>query len=189
MSSKANKEINAMQTALTALSGLKADEQTRALAWLAQKLGVTSATGILGAANINPPVPPGPVGTGNAGNQIPNVRNFMTQKRPKDFQERVACLAYYLTHHKNTPAFKTREITKMNSDAGQPNLSNPAVFVENSVKCQYLSSAGGGRKQITPRGEAVVEALPDREAVKQALDQHPLAGRKGKGKKKKSKAS
>jgi hypothetical protein len=111
----------------------------------------------------------------------------MTQKKPADFQERIACLAYYLTHHKHTATFKTRDITKMNSDAGQSNLSNPAVFVNNALKCQYLSSAGGGRKQITPRGEAVVGALPHREAVKQALSDHPLAGRRGKTTKKKKK--
>ena len=45
-------------------------------------------------------------------------------------------------------------------------------------------------RQLTPRGEALVNALPDRAAVKQALADHPLSGRKkkGTGKKKSAKA-
>jgi hypothetical protein len=110
----------------------------------------------------------------------------MVQKRPADFQERVACLAYYLTHHMNKPNFKTRDISSTNTLAGQPKLSNAAKFVGNSIRAQYLSPAGKQQHQITARGEAVVEALPDREAVKAVLSDHPLAGRrkKGKGKKK-----
>ena len=75
----------------------------------------------------------------------------------------------------------------MNSDAGQPNLSNAAVFLKNSVAAQYLSSAGKGARQLTPRGEALVNALPDREKVDRALADHPLSGRrkKGKGRRKK----
>jgi hypothetical protein len=188
MSSKADKEISAMDTAHAAISGLKPDEQSRVLAWLAQKLGVAPVAMTPRTPTINPPGSPASVGTGSTSNPIlnQNPRTFMTQKRPSDFQERVACLAYCLTHFKNTPMFKTQDITKMNSEAGQSNLYNSTAFVNNSLRCQYLSSAGGGRKQITPRGEAVVNALPNREAVTQALIDYPLAGgRKKKGKKKK----
>lgn len=195
--SKANKEIRAMEVAYNALSGLDPAEQARVLAWLYQKLQVTPAPG-------TPPLPvtltpAAPAGTGpthqnhSALAGIPgtpaHARAFMTLKKPGDLQERVACLGYYLTSFMNMPAFKTRDITKMNSDAGQPNLSNPAVFVKNSVRAQYLSSAGKGQRQITPRGEALVNALPNRETVVQALAEHPISGRrkKGKGKKKSTK--
>jgi hypothetical protein len=36
----------------------------------------------------------------------------------------------------------------------------------------YLSNAGKGTKQITALGEAVVEALPNREAVAAAIVEH-----------------
>jgi hypothetical protein len=190
---KANKEIRAMEVAHNALSGLEPAEQARVLAWLHQILQVTPAPGMpplqgapsgTGTTQQNPPALAGNAGTPS------HARGFMTQKKPGDLQERVACLAYYLANFMNMPAFKTRDITKMNSDAGQPNLSNAAVFVKNSVRAQFLSSAGKGLRQITPRGEALVNALPNRETVAQALAEHPLSGRrkKRKGKKKTTKA-
>jgi hypothetical protein len=43
---------------------------------------------------------------------------------------------------------------------------------------RYLMAAGGGKKQITNLGEAIVEALPDREAVKQAIAENRPRRRK-----------
>jgi len=185
-------EIKAMDLTYKALVNLNPDEQRRVLAWLPQKLNLIPAE--------RPPIGGGPLAgastasgahtltlKGEPGSRE-HAKAFMSQKKPGDFQERVACLAYYLTHYMNTPTFKTRDITKMNSLAGQPNLSNPAVFVNNSVRSQYLSSAGKGQRQITSRGEAVVDALPDREKVKQAIEDHKHSGRRKKRKGKKSKA-
>jgi hypothetical protein len=96
-----------------------------------------------------------------------NPKQFMSQKRPANNYERVACLAYYLSNHQNKPKFKTADITALNTAAaGQP-LSNASVFVRDAAsKYGYLSAAGGGAKQLTVLGEQVVEALPDREKVK-----------------------
>ena len=196
----ATKETRAMDTTFTALVDLQTDEQERVLAWLAQRLKITAptmGTGGVGAAGTGAGTGAGAAAekasvikiAGTPGTNA-HARSFMTQKKPGDQQERVACLAFYLTVHKDTPAFKTRNITQMNSDAGQANLSNVAQFMKNAVKAQYLSSAGKGMRQLTPRGEALVNALPDRAAVKQALADHPLSGRKkkGTGKKKSAKA-
>ncbi|HVV79311.1 MAG TPA: hypothetical protein VHD59_06820 [Pseudolabrys sp.] len=105
----------------------------------------------------------------------PNVsaKAFMAAKRPNTDMERIACLAYFLLHNRQVQAFKTRELTDLNIEAAQPKLSNPSFAARNAVSKQYLSLAGGGRKQITPIGEALVEALPDREAVKKALESQP----------------
>lgn len=103
---------------------------------------------------------------------------FMAQKRPASDMERITCLAYYLTHYRNISAFKTVELTKLNTDAAQPKLSNPAASARNAVGQDYLSLAGGGRKQITTRGEAMVIALPDRSKVKEALATNPLRRRR-----------
>ncbi|MGH9879487.1 MAG: hypothetical protein ACRD5H_17795 [Nitrososphaerales archaeon] len=196
----ATKETRAMDTTFTALVDLQPDEQERVLAWLAQRLKITAptvGTGGAGAAGTGAGTGAGAEAgmasavkiAGTPGTNA-HARSFMTQKKPGDQQERVACLAFYLTFHKDMSAFKTRDITQMNSDAGQANLSNAAMFLKNSVKVQYLSSAGKGMRQLTPRGEALVNALPDRAAVKQALADHPLSGRKkkGTGKKKSAKA-
>ncbi len=99
----------------------------------------------------------------------PSPKLFMSQKKPASEIERITCLAYYLTHYRNVQAFKTRDLTKLNTEAAQPGFSNPAVFTRNADNAQYLSKAGQGTKQITTLGEALVEALPDREKVKIAI--------------------
>lgn len=113
-------------------------------------------------------------------------KQFMAQKQPKSDIERITCLAYYLTHFKNTPQFKTVDLTHLNTDAAQPKLSNASFAARNAVTNQYLAPAGGGKKQIAPRGEAVVKALPDRTAVAAALKSHPVHGRHRTPKKRKA---
>src|SRR6266404_8451595 len=36
-----------------------------------------------------------------------SVKEFLMQKEPRTDVERVACLAYFLTHYRNTPEFST----------------------------------------------------------------------------------
>ena len=191
----ATKETRAMDTTFKALVDLQTDEQERVLAWLAQRLKISAppaGTGGVGGAGTGAGTGAGAAADKASAIKIAgapgtnaHARSFMTQKKPGDQQERVACLAFYLTFHQDMSAFKTRNITQMNSDAGQANLSNVAQFMKNAVKTQYLSSAGKGMRQLTPRGEALVNALPDQAAVKQALADHPLSGRRKKGKRKK----
>lgn len=114
------------------------------------------------------------------------AKQFMAEKQPKSDMERLTCLAYYLTHNKQVITFKTVELTHLNVEAAQPKLSNASATARNAVDQQYLALAGGGKKQITQRGEALVNALPDRNAVKEALTQHPLHGKKRKTATKKS---
>jgi hypothetical protein len=98
---------------------------------------------------------------------------FMAEKKPSTDIERVTCLAFFLTHHLKTPTFQTRDLSKLNGEAHQPKLSNPTVAVNNASRQRYLTPSGGGKKRITTLGEEVVRALPDREAVKQALASQP----------------
>lgn len=108
----------------------------------------------------------------------PTPRQFLAQKRPDSNYERVACLAFYLTNHGGTPKFKTEHITKLATDAAV-HFSNPALFVKHATNTyHYLAPAGGGQKQITTLGEAVVEALPDREKVKAAIADYKPKRRK-----------
>ncbi len=108
------------------------------------------------------------------------VKQFMAQKQPKSDIERITCLAYYLTHSKQQSQFKTVDLTHLNVEAAQPKLSNPSFTARNAVSQQYLAPAGGGRKQITERGEVLVAALPDRSAVKNALEKYPMHGNRKK---------
>ena len=96
-------------------------------------------------------------------------KNFMIQKQPKTEVERVACLGYYLTHYRDTPYFKTLDVSKLNTEAAQPKLSNPAVSMENATKMGYLVPATKGNKQLSAAGEMFVQKMPDREAAKAAM--------------------
>ena len=114
-----------------------------------------------------------------------SAKEFIVQKQPKNDIERVVCLAYYLTHNENVPQFKTMDLTHLNVKAAQPKLSNPSATARNAATQNFLAPAGGGKKQITPKGEALVTALPDRGAVKRALEQHFIRKkRKGKASRK-----
>jgi hypothetical protein len=103
---------------------------------------------------------------------------FMSAKRPTTDTERVTCLGYFLTHYSETSAFKTKELTKLNTDAAGPKLSNISATARNAVAQGFLAPAGGGRKQMTERGDAVVAALPDRDKVKAALEEHSVRKRR-----------
>ena len=119
----------------------------------------------------------------------PTPKAFMAAKRPISDMEKVACLAYYLTHHQATAAFRTNELSKLNVQAAGAKFSNISATARNAAQSSngYLSSAGGGKKQIAVRGEAVVEALPDRDKVTAALAENPAkkARKKRAAKKKK----
>lgn len=113
-------------------------------------------------------------------------KQFLAQKKPENNYERVACLAYYLTHHRDTPHFKTGNISKLDTESAH-HFTNAALFVQHATTTyHYLSAAGGGMKQITTLGEAVVEAMPDRTKVKAAIEEHKPRGR-GVAKRKKAK--
>jgi len=175
MSSKADKEVEAMQKSLVALGGLEQDEQRRVLAWLANKLNLGNAASPFAGTGVKPTVAASMAIRDSGGNLTPKA--FFVEKRPVTDVERVTCLAYYLTHSRGTAQFKTKELSELNKEAAQPKFSNTAVAVRNATnQNQFLSQAGGGKKQITARGEAMVEALPDQEKVKAALDAIPLRG-------------
>src|SRR4051794_32496429 len=41
-------------------------------------------------------------------------KEFLFQKQPRTDVERIATLAYYLTHYRDTPQFKTLDLSKLN---------------------------------------------------------------------------
>jgi hypothetical protein len=96
-------------------------------------------------------------------------KTFMMQRQPQTDVERVACLAYYLTHYRDAPYFKTLDMSKLNTEAAQPKFSNPTVAMENATKMGYLVPATKGNKQLSAAGEIFVQKLPDREAAKAAM--------------------
>jgi hypothetical protein len=125
----------------------------------------------------------GIVGREPVGNLTP--KQFIAQKRPSTDYERVACLAYYLAHHRNSPEFKSSDIKKLGTEAAMQVSNPPQAVMHASDRYGYLAKAGGGMKQITTLGEEVVKALPDREKVKAAIAEHtPHRRRKRRGRRK-----
>lgn len=93
-------------------------------------------------------------------------KQFMLEKRPRTDVERLACLAYYLTHFRNSPQFKTIDLSKLNTEAAQRKFSNAADTARNAVKTQYFVPAPKkGHRQLSAEGEQIIAALPDRETV------------------------
>ena len=96
-------------------------------------------------------------------------KDFLFQKRPGSDVDRVTCIAYYLTHYRDTPHFKTTEINQLNTEAAQIKLSNASNTVSNAMRRGLLVTAAGGMKQLSALGEKYVEALPDRASAKTLL--------------------
>jgi len=113
----------------------------------------------------------------SAHEEIPSgisIKDFVNLKKPVGFYERIACLGYYLEKVMGMEGFKTFDITQANKDARLHPMSNPTFFVNDaSAKYGFLTPIGSGKKGISAKGEAVVEALPDREKVQQILDENP----------------
>jgi hypothetical protein len=98
-----------------------------------------------------------------------SAKEFLRDKRPSTDVDRVACLAYYLTHYRDTPHFKTLDISTLNTEAAQPKLTNASMAVDNATKAGLLVQALKGAKQLSAAGETYVQHLPDREAARENL--------------------
>jgi hypothetical protein len=108
-----------------------------------------------------------------------SVKDFILEKDPLTEVERLACLAYYLTHYQETPHFKTVDLSRLNTEAAQRKLSNPAVAAGNAMRDGFFVQAPrGGFKQLSAMGERFVQALPNREAAQQVKQK--MTSRRGK---------
>lgn len=119
-------------------------------------------------------------------------KQFCHEKDPRTDIERIVCLAYYLAHYRNQSDFKTLDLSKLNTEAAQLKFSNPTVAIHNAIKRGLITSAGKGAKQISAVGEIFVDALPDREKAKKALERlraRRVTSLRRKAKKRKKKAA
>ena len=97
-----------------------------------------------------------------------SAKDFIFEKDPRTESERLACLGYYLTHYQETPHFKTVDLSRLNTDAAQRKMSNPAVAANNAMRDGFFVHAPkAGFKQLSAMGERFVQALPERDAALQ----------------------
>jgi hypothetical protein len=168
-----DRELKAMEATLGALQPLDSDERQRVFDWLAAKLGLETPQSAGGAE-----------GEGGAedGRETPGtIKQFVKQKRPDDDVARATTLAYYLTHGKSQATNKTADLSKARVDAALANF-NMSRAVSNAQRAGYLTTAGKrGTYQVTSTGEALVEAMPDAEAIKEVKAQGTTRRRKSTG--------
>jgi hypothetical protein len=128
----------------------------------------------------------GQSGVGNAN----NIQAFCKAKKPTDTYQRLACLAYYLERVENKIDISVKELIKANVDARQADISNASAFLAKATgRHGYFTKAPHGKKRLSSRGEAIVEALPNQEAVKATLKDNPMPKKGGRTAKKRKKVS
>src|SRR5215469_2649697 len=147
------------------LRDLPSEEQQKLLETVATFFGLRTPTHGPSQTKVSPSATPASHLPGGGFSEARDIspKEFIMQKQPRTDVERVACLAFYLTHYRNTPHFKTLDISKLNTEAAQSKMSNVYVAVDNATKTGYLVPALKGTKQISGAGEVFVQALPDRQ--------------------------
>lgn len=165
-------DVEALSTIVAVLKQLEPQIQVRVLQSAQAFLGLTpqrdvprpATQGATGSISSHGPSP-----TDFSRDRTLSPKEFLRDKHPVTDADRVACLAYYLAHYRDTPHFKTIDISTLNTEAAQRKLSNAYVAVDNAARDGYLVPATKGRKQISAAGEKYVELLPNREAAREAL--------------------
>ncbi len=168
-------DVEALSQIVTILKQLEPDTQKRVLEFVHAFLG-SFASSPPRAIDYSRPILSDKASFGNTSTNFSRDRSlapkeFMSEKRPITDVDRVVCVAYYLTHYRDTPQFKTLDVSALNTEAAQPKFSNSSVAVENATRDGLLVPAVKGTKQITAAGERYVDLLPDRERAREALRQ------------------
>lgn len=105
-----------------------------------------------------------------SGHAAISPKDFLFEKDPRTDVERIACLAYYLSHYRDQQHFRTADLSKLNTEAAQRKFANTAYAANNAAQSGYLAAAPGGQKQLTALGEQYVAALPDRDAARAVVE-------------------
>ena len=169
MSDETNNELSALQQIISALQVFDDDTKIKILKTTATFFKIdalTSTKTFTGKKESSETIGQSLLETKFSDHQVISPKQFLLDKNPRTDVERVACLAFYLTHYRNTQYFKTLDISKLNTEAAQPKFSNPAQAVDNATKCGYLVPGTKGNKQISAIGERFVQALPNRDAAR-----------------------
>jgi hypothetical protein len=166
----ASNEFDALQRVITALQAVDQDARRRIVdaAAMFLQLDVVRRTGTTQDTARSDPHS-GPSYPAFSSDHSMSPKEFLFLKQPRSDVERIAVLAYYLTHYRETPHFKTLDLSKLNTEAAQPKFSNAANSANNAVKRGYLVPTTKGQRQLSAAGERFVDALPDHDAARQAM--------------------
>lgn len=167
-------DLDALTTIISALKRMTHEEQTRTLQAVSVFLGLNSESArahLPATVTAQSPRLAQAIEAGNSFSEDrgPSPKEFLRDKKPVSDVERVACLAYYMTHHRDTPHFKTVDISALNTEGAQPKFSNASMAVDNATKAGLLVQAIRGSKQLSASGEHYVQLLPDRDAAREMI--------------------
>lgn len=170
--SRAHSELDALNAVITALERQDEDARRRIIQYAAAYLhiGSSQGSGLLASPEPRPVLELNAKRVPYSEDSRMPAKEFLHEKEPRTDVERIACLAYYLTHYRSTPHFKTVDLSFLNTEAAQPKFSNAANAANNAVTLGYLVPSGKGLRQISAAGERFVGALPDRDLAKAALE-------------------
>ena len=162
-------DFEALSTIVGVLKQLEPDAQRRVLQSVQTFLGLSLQHQVTSHDGDTLPSSQEVPSQGFSRDRSVSPKEFLRDKHPNTDVERVTCLAYYLAHYRDTPHFKTVDISTLNTEAAQPKFSNTSVAVDNARALGYLVPATKGNKQISAAGEKFVELLPDRDAAREAI--------------------
>jgi hypothetical protein len=172
-------ELSALQSIIQALQPFEAEDRARILTSAALFLRIPHASTqtAWGGPTFETPVTEGGQDPERGHSSYPafstqdatSPKEFLFEKRPRSDVERIAALAFYLTHYRDTPHFKTLDLSKLNTEAAQPKFANTANSASNAVKQGYLVPSTKGMRQLSAVGERFVAALPDRDAARATM--------------------
>nr|MDT0666179.1 hypothetical protein [Micromonospora sp. DSM 115978] len=87
-------------------------------------------------------------------------------------------------YYRDVREFTSADLATLNTEAAAPKFGKLSRDVDNADRQNGLIvTAGSRKKQLTVRGEALVEALPNADAVKTALAENPYRTRRATNKK------
>jgi hypothetical protein len=143
-----DRELGVMQEAFAALTSLDPAARQRAMNWLNERFPVV--------AMRLPYTRPD------------SVAEFIEDKQPASAMERITCLVYWATDVRGQSAVLTRELNELNRQAGGNTFSDAGSVGQSVLASRgYLLRTGTpGAWQLTQQGRALVNALPDRGAVR-----------------------
>lgn len=160
--------LESFNAIVSAMRGLDRDSRVRLLTAIATFFDLPSF-GYPQPRDGGPVASPSMTANAFSEDRSQTPKAFLFEKQPSTDVDRVACLAYYLTHYRDTPYFKTLDISKLNTEGAQLKFSNAAQAVDNATKAGLLVPATKGQKQLSAMGERYVQALPDRTAARETM--------------------
>ena len=167
---KATDEFDAVRLIVEILSGLKPDEQVRAIRWAQEKLNMVSSIPAVAATSAAGHAPPA-VGQGG------DIRSFIEQKSPGSDVQFATAVAYYhaFVAPNRIPEINATILQEATRLANRSRLTNPLNTMHNASKQGYLDKGSGkGSFRVNTVGENLVAmSLPPSGAAKVAKKAKP----------------